>query len=38
VIESAALLGYEFVIFQAAMVAVLAELEFIGLRQLGLRL
>ena len=33
-----ALLGYAFVIFQAAVVAVLAELEFIGLRQLGLRL
>jgi hypothetical protein len=33
-----ALLGYVFVIFQAAVVAVLAELEFIGLRQLGLRL
>jgi hypothetical protein len=33
-----ALLGYAFVIFQAAVVALLAELEFIGLRQLGLRL
>ena len=28
-----ALLGYAFVVFQAAVVAVLAELEFIGLRR-----